>query len=151
MNPALLALILTQAQAGNLNLAYNIGSKYYVGKYEMAVVLVESSACMRLDGDDGKSVGCGQLQIQTAAKVCGCIPDAKRLREDKRYNLRISGRFLAECFNRFWPDKRRSLYCYNAGIPAASKATDSSVAKSKYVARVLKALSELAHVRQTED
>lgn len=151
MNPALLALILTQAQAGNLNLAYNIGSKYYVGKYEMAVILVESSACMRLDGDDGASLGCGQLQIQTAEKTCGCEVTRERLLHDKAWNIGISARFLSQCFANFWPDKRRALYCYNAGIPAASKATDSQVTHSRYVARVLKALSELAHVRQTEE
>lgn len=148
---AALGLILTQAQVKCLNMAYNYGSAYELGRTFQAVVLVESSGCVNELGDDGRSLGPAQIQVYTAGKVCGCTPDEKRLREDQRYNLRLGGRFLAECFNRFWPDKRRSLYCYNVGIPAASKANASEVLKSRYVARVLRAEKMLEQVRVSHE
>lgn len=145
MIPAL--LILTGAQIQALNIAFDEGSYYGIGKTFMAVVLVESSACVHTVGDDGRSWGCSQLQVYTARQTCSCNVSAKRLRTDKQSNLRIGAQFLSRCFNQFWPDTRRSIYCYNAGIPAASKASASQIKISHYVDRVLKAEKQLAQVK----
>lgn len=147
MNPALLALILTQAQANWLNVAYNEGSKYGIPRYTQAIILVESSACLQRRGDDGRSLGCGQLQIATARKYCKCSISVERLVRDERANIHISAAFLSACFERFWPDKRRSIFCFNRGIPAASKATDYQVTHSRYVYKVESAVRALEGVK----
>lgn len=151
MNPALLALILTQAQANWLTVAYDEGSKYGLPKYTQAIILVESSACLHRSGDDHKSLGCGQLQLSTARKTCRCKINSSILEKDNGRNIKITAHFLSDCFVRFWPDRNRAILCYNVGPFVAAKLTNRAVAKSRYVARVLKDLSELAHVRQTED
>ncbi len=145
------ALILTALQIHNLNTAYTEGSYYGLGKYEMAIILVESSACLRLVGDDGEALGCGQLQIQTARQTCGCKVSAKRLQRDRAYNIMVSAQFLSRCFNQFWPDRDRSIYCYSAGIPKASSASAYQVKNSKYVSRVHKALEQLKAIPVNHD
>lgn len=148
---AALGLYLSAAQVHWLNVAYDEGQKYGLPHYTQAIILVESSACLHKRGDDGRSLGCGQLQINTADKMCGCKLGPTRLATENVLNIKLTARFLSACFERFWPDKNRAISCYNVGPFVAAKLTNRSVAKSRYVARVLKALSELAHVRQTED
>lgn len=144
---AALGLILTQAQVKCLNMAYNYGSAYELGRTFQAVVLVESSGCVNELGDDGRSVGPAQIQVYTAQLTCGCAVSKRILLQNKARNLSIGARFLAACFARFWPDKPRAILCYNVGIPAASKATASQILKSRYVARVLRAEKMLEQVR----
>lgn len=117
----------------------------------MAVILVESSACVHNVGDDGKSLGPAQIQIFTARQTCGCEISRDRLRTDRNYNLKAGAAFLSRCINKFWPDYRRGLLCYNVGIPAASKAKASEVLKSRYVARVLSAEKMLEQVRVSHE
>lgn len=148
---AALALILTAHQIAALNQACMEGNYYGICKYEMAILLVESSACVRLVGDDGQSIGCGQLQIQTARQTCGCKVSAKRLQRDRAYNIRISAQFLSRCFNQFWPDRARAIYCYSAGIPKASHASAYQVKNSKYVARVNAWLLKLKQISVNHD
>lgn len=151
MNPALLALILTQVQANWLNVAYNEGSKYGIPRYTQAIILVESSACLQRRGDDNTSLGCGQLKLDTARRVCGCKVTAAALISDEHQNISIAARYLDQCFERFFPDKRRSIFCFNAGIPAASKATNSAIAKSRYVKKVEAAIKLLSGVKLNND
>ena len=151
MNPALLALILTQAQANWLTIAYDEGQKYGIPRYTQAIILVESSACLHRDGDDHKSLGCGQLQLGTARQVCRCNIGTATLRTDNVRNIRITARFLSECFERFFPDKRRAEFCFNRGIPAASKATANQVKHSRYVHKVESAVRALEGVKQNHE
>lgn len=137
------ALFLTVAQTQCLNMAYNYGEIYGLGKTFRAVVLVESSGCVNELGDDGRSVGPAQIQVYTAQQTCGCGVTAKALGTDDNYNLQLGAKFLSRCFNQFWPDRKRALYCYSAGIPQASKATASQVNNSKYVRKVERSLMQL--------
>lgn len=147
MTALLLSLHLSVIQAHWLNVAYDEGNKYGLPKYTQAIILVESSACLHRRGDDGRSLGCGQLQVATARKVCHCKIEQRTLLQENQRNISISAEFLSECFASFWPDRNRAIFCFNRGIPAASKAMDSQVTHSRYVARVLKALGELQKVR----
>lgn len=135
----LFSLILSNAQVTCLNLSYNYGEPYGLGKTFRAVVLVESSGCLHESGDKGKSVGASQIQVYTARQTCACDVDEEQLRGSRTLNLSIGAKFLARCFNQFWPDRNRALYCYSAGIPAASKATARQVMRSRYVKKVLEA------------
>lgn len=148
---AALGLILTVSQVKCLNLAYIYGEPYGLGRTFKSVVLVESSGCVNESGDDGRSIGPAQIQMGTASKVCGCIPDAARLQTDKEYNLRLGAQFLASCFNKFWPDKRRATLCYNVGPFVAAKASSSQVKNSRYVRKVLEAERALENMRQDHD
>lgn len=132
---AALGLILAASQVRALNVAYEEGSPYGLGRYLQAVVLVESSACLHKSGDDHKSHGCGQLKVATAQKICRCRISARALESEDGTNLRISAAYLAECFRRF-RDPARALLAYNAGIPSASKASARQVRQSRYVKRV---------------
>lgn len=138
MLPALLlaSTLFTPQQVTALNQAYAEGSLYGIGKTFMAVVMVESSACINVRGDDGTSWGCGQLKVATARTICRCRITPRRLVSDKYKNLQISAQFLANCFQRFYPDSARATICYNIGEPKAATLTNSEVAHSKYVARV---------------
>lgn len=144
---AALALVLTAYQVNALNIAYNEGQKYGIPTYTQAIILTESSACLHKRGDDGKSWGCGQLQVETARTICKCKITANALFKESDSNIRISAQFLSECFNSFWPDTRRSLYCYQRGIPKAARASDSQVKHSKYVARVLYWVRRLREIK----
>lgn len=141
-----LALCLSAAQVFNLNMAYNEGSYYGIGRTFQAVVLVESSACLHKRGDDNTSLGCSQLKLDTARKVCRCNISKRALLGSNATNLRIGAQYLANCFNQFWPDEQRALICYNEGPYRAAKASVNQVSKSQYVAKVksyLKLLQQL--------
>ena len=148
---AALGLVLTAAQIHWLNVAYDEGAKYGIPRYTQAVVLAESSACLHLRGDDGRSWGCGQLQVQTARSVCGCKFTARVLENENGSNLRLTAQYLSACFKRFWPDKERALYCYNAGIPSASKASARQVRQSRYVKRVEMFVKQLQKIPVSHD
>lgn len=143
---AALGLILSAAQAHWLTVAYNEGSKYGLPKYTQAIILVESSACIHRRGDDNTSLGCGQLKLSTARKVCGCKVTASTLEYSNRINLRLAARFVSQCFVRFWPDIDRATLCYNIGIPAASKASANQVQRSRYVRKVKAFLRQLQQI-----
>lgn len=151
ISAAALGLILTASQARCLSIAYNYGSIYGIPRTYMAVILVESSACVHNLGDDGKSLGPAQIQILTARQTCGCEVSRDRLRTDRNYNLKAGAAFLSRCINKFWPDYRRGLLCYNVGIPAASKATDSAVRNSRYVHKIESAVRALEGVKQNHE
>lgn len=146
---AALALVLSASQIHWLNVAYDEGSYYGLQRYTQAIILVESSACLHKRGDDGRSFGCGQLQVATARLVCKCTVSANQLRSDSELNIRISTAYLNECFIRFWPDRGRAILCYNIGIPNATKASASQVSKSRYVKRVLSYLKALQAIPES--
>jgi Transglycosylase SLT domain len=139
-------LILTASQVTALNQAYSEGSLYGIGRYFQAVILVESSACIHKLGDDRTSLGCSQLKLSTARKVCRCKLGPSRLTNQNQLNLRIGAQFLADCFARFYPNIPRALICYNAGEPKAATLTDSEIAQSKYVAKVKAYLRQLQQI-----
>lgn len=148
---AALAVFLSAHQLAALNIAYNEGQKYGIPIYTQAIILTESSACLHKRGDDGKSWGCGQLQVATARTVCRCNFNSRILEKENGTNIRISAAFLSECFNKFYSEQYQDLYrailCYNIGFPAAAKATNSQVKHSKYVARVLYWVRRLHEIR----
>jgi len=148
---AALGLILTASQLHWLNVAYDEGQKYGLPHYTQAIILVESSACIHKTGDDGRSFGCGQLQVSTARKVCKCNISMERLIRSNGANIRVTAQFLNECFTSFWPDRARAIYCYNAGIPQAHKASDYQVKHSKYVAKVLWWLKRVQEVKVSHE
>lgn len=146
-----LALCLSAAQMHWAIFSYNIGSEYGLGKYTTAIILTESSACQQNIGDDGESWGCGQLQVATAQRTCKCSISSATLLQDPRRNIEITAAFLSECFQNFWPDKDRSIYCFNRGIPQASKASANQIAGSSYVKRVKYWLSEIRKIPISHD
>jgi hypothetical protein len=143
---AVLSLVLTASQVMALNQAYMEGSLYGLGRYFQAVVLVESSACAQKLGDDGRSLGCSQLSVSTAQTICNCSVSRRLLLDDDRTNLRIGAKFLASCFQRFYPDKQRSTICYNLGPFKAATLTDYQVKHSRYVAKVKAYLRQLQQI-----
>lgn len=145
---AALALLLSQAQVASLNMAYTYGEHYGLAKTFQAVVLVESSGCLHESGDKGASLGCSQIQVYTARQTCGCEVTERDLLDNREWNLSIGAKFLSRCFDKFWPDRNRAIYCFNRGIPAASKATNREVNKSQYVQKVLRAESQLESLRK---
>ncbi len=145
------ALVLTALQIHNLNIAYDEGMKYGIPKYTQAIILTESSACIHKVGDDGRSLGCGQLQVATARKVCRCIIGPKELARNDERNIQIGAQYLSQCFLKFWPDRDRAILCYNLGPYKAATLTNSEVAHSKYVARVKAWLKVLKDIPVSHD
>lgn len=139
-------LYLSAAQLHWLNIAYDEGQKYGLPKYVQAVILTESSACANREGDDGRSLGCGQLQASTARSVCRCKIEPDILLANNSVNIRITAHFLSDCFTQFWPDRNRAILCFNIGSPKASQASAYQVKHSKYVARVLAWLKVLKDI-----
>lgn len=146
-----LAIVLTAYQVNALNIAYNEGQKYGIPIYTQAIILTESSACLYKRGDDGKSWGCGQLQIATAQMVCKCRFNSRILEKENGTNIRLTAAYLARCFAAFPRNYQRAVLAYNKGIPAAANASDSQVKHSKYVARVLYWVRRLHEIRTDND
>ena len=129
MNPALLALILTQAQANWLSISYNIGSEQNEGYTLSAIVWQESSFCQRKI--NLWSRGCGGLKRSTARLFDPGVT-RKQLTDDNERNLHDSLLYLLECKRRTdtW---RRMVFAYHWGIPASLSATERDVDGDKYV------------------
>ena len=109
------ALTLAQKQA--LAQAWHAG--YHVGLplAFTAIVYVESSGCVKVQGDTGIAFGCSQVQVRTAYKVTGAHIPAWMLSDPNlsAVNMAIGARYLQLCVDRFgWPI---GAGCYEQGIP----------------------------------
>lgn len=109
------ALTLAQKQA--LAQAWHAG--YHVGLplAFTAIVYVESSGCVKVQGDTGIAFGCSQVQVRTAYKVTGAHIPAWMLSDPNlsAVNMAIGARYLQLCVDRFgWP---LGAGCYEQGIP----------------------------------
>jgi hypothetical protein len=131
--------------------AYDEGALYGLGLYTAAIVLTESSGCMARVGDDGKSLGCGQLRQATARTICRCRISRRTLERNNAVNIRISAQALADCFKRFYPSQRRAVACYNSGAPKAGQMTAQQVWDSAYVKRVNRWLRYLKTIKVSTD
>lgn len=126
---------LTPLQIEAIKEARAIGAHYRVPDLLVAVIWQESSFCAQRLGDDGKSFGCGQVQLKTAKRMAGHYISAHQLIHDRRLNLEIAARYLHYCIERF--EIERGLYCFNHGDGAAARATARAVRDDSYVEKVL--------------
>ena len=113
----LLLTMLSVGQLSALEAAGRAAEPYGLATILQAIVLQESSLCVRKVGADGE-LGCAQIKLATAQEV---DPDATahRLLHDDAYNLRIGALILDRCRHRF-RSLPRSIICYNAGPTAVA-------------------------------
>lgn len=99
---------------------------------EQALIGKEDAYCAGGDGDDGVSLGCGQVQLATAGFITGHATTAHRLRHDDAYNIHVSVLYLNWCMarERSWA---RGLVCYNAGPAVADTTTEAQANRNPYV------------------
>jgi len=80
----------------------------------VAVVAVESGGREKIVGDDGKSLGLGQVQYHLHAKKCGLKNRSELF--DAKINLRCSALVMQNCAKRF-KTIGGMLNCYNGDCP----------------------------------
>ena len=146
MNPALLALILTQAQAHWLSVSYNIGAEHGYPYTIAALIWQESSFCARTHHHD-HAYGCGGIHLDTAALVEQRPIRGNEL-EDPQYNIRVTGDYFHYCLRRMG-EWRKAIGCYHYGYPVASKKTD--LEHDPYVLSVAAKVRALEGVKQNHD
>ena len=132
------ALHLDKRQYHALYYAHSIG-----GITEEAILYVESSFCEDDVGDHGLSIGCGQVQVRTAARVLHFRPSVQRLRYDQDFNIRVSYDYLRYCASRTH-SYVRSVFCYQHGPAAAIRESCAEIEKSATLRRFWDRLNELA-------
>lgn len=106
--------------------AYHVG-----GSTLVAIIRTESSMCRYRIGDDGSSLGCGQLKLQTARIFAPHIT-RWRLIHDDRLNIRLAWRYFqsAEAETGNWT---AAVYAYNHGIPRTRHTTWRRLLADSYV------------------
>lgn len=132
---------LTPPQREALVEARAIGARYRVPSLILAIIWQESSFCAHRIGDDGKSFGCGQVQLGTARKITGHRVRVHRLIHDRAFNLELTARYLSACIEEFGIE--RGIYCYNGGPVRAARASWHAVTHDRYVRGVLARLDRL--------
>ncbi len=143
MNPALLALILTQAQANWAATSYNLGAQYDEGYTFSAIIYQESSYCQ--NKVNGWSRGCGGIKRATA-RLYDPQVTRKQLTEDNLRNLHDSLLYLLDC-KRQTDTWRRMVYAYHYGIPAARLASVVTINADGYVRAIEAKVKMLEQVR----
>ncbi len=132
---------LTPLQLSAIHEARTIGARYRVADLLVAVIWQESSFCAHRLGDDGRSFGCGQVQLRTARLMAGHAVNARELIRNRTLNLELAARYLSHCIERFGIE--RGLYCYNHGDQRAAQASRRAVARDAYVRAVLRLYGRL--------
>lgn len=131
---------LTPSQLAARSYALRVG-----GRTLAAIIAQESSYCRDKLGDDGRSLGCGQLQLRTARLFTDAT--RRRLIHDDRYNIALAARYLQHCIF-LMGSWRRGVYCYNHGPQAARRATWEVLLSDAYVRAVQRRLRRLQHTVQ---
>ncbi len=106
--------------------AYEVG-----GITLVAILWQESTMCLHKSGDDGTSLGCGQLKLKTARMYAPYVTRPMLLHDDE-LNIRIAHRHFLYCeaLTGSWTG---AVYCYNHGDIAARAATWRVLLKDGYV------------------
>lgn len=147
MNPALLALILTQAQANWAATSYNLGAQYDEGYTFSAIIYQESSYCQ--NKVNGWSRGCGGIKRATA-RLYDPQVTRKQLTEDNLRNLHDSLLYLLDC-RKQTDSWRRMVYAYHYGIPAARLASVVTINSDGYVKAISAKVRALEGVKQNHE
>lgn len=113
-----------------------------------AIVLHESSACVRLisrDPRDKHSIGCGQITLSTASSMAGAPLSRYMLLHDFGLNIRLSGMYLAYCYDHAhtW---ERAVVCYNKGLGHAVHVKRADLRRDKYLLIIRKTLRDVSHL-----
>ena len=150
--PAFGGTILSKNQQLILQKAYNAGTLVGWPLTMEAIVWQESSLGKYRIGDDGKSLGLANVQVQTARiiiKQNSWLPQyttnysiARALLHNDEINLLIASIYFRNCYNQFknWP---QALICYNGGPQTATNWGRRNAENFPYVITIRKRLEEI--------
>ena len=149
-------VVLSKNQQLILQKAYNAGTLVGWPLTMEAIVFQESSLGKYRIGDDGKSLGLANVQVQTARIIIKQNPwlpqyttnysIARALLHNDEINLLIASIYFRNCYNQF-KNWERATICYNAGPTMAASIPDSKLGTFPYVEALRRRIKEIRQLQ----